>query len=226
MPTANAFPQDATSPVWLFDLDNTLHNASLHIFPRINRAMTDFIIRELAVDEAEAHRLRLNYWAQYGATLTGLVRHHGVDPHHFLEDTHHFPDLPAVLVHDRGTGHVLNKLPGKKILFSNGPARYAKSILRAMKIERHFDGLYAIEHLNFRPKPQTPAYLKLLKELQVPARRCILVEDTAINLKPAKALGMRTIWLSKSLRRPPYVDRTIRSLNELLGFSTSSARSA
>lgn len=208
-------PPKARPAVWLFDLDNTLHDASRHIFPRINQAMTDFIMRELALGEKEANRLRMDYWARYGATLTGLVRHHGVDPAHFLRDTHHFPDLATILRCDRATGHLLDRLPGRKVLFSNGPARYARAILRAMKIEHRFDAVFAIEHLQFRPKPQTPAYLKLLAELGVAARDCVLIEDTAANLKPAKALGMTTVWVSKSLRRPPYVDIRVGSLRQL-----------
>ena len=178
--------------------------------------MTDFIIRELQVEEPEANQLRMAYWSRYGATLTGLVRHHGIDPHHFLADTHHFPDLAKILRHDHATNHLLNRLPGRKILFSNGPARYARSIIRAMGIERHFDNIYAIEHLKFRPKPQIPAYLKLLGDLRVTAGQCVLVEDTAANLKPAKAMGMTTVWLNAGTRRPPHVDIMVKSLRELI----------
>jgi len=208
--------ETARSPIWLFDLDNTLHDASRHIFPRINRAMTDFIMRELAVDEAEANRLRMSYWSRYGATLTGLVRHHGIDPHHFLHDTHHFPNLSAILSCDRATGHLLDRLPGRKVLFSNGPAHYARGILRAMKVEHRFDAVFAIEQLRFRPKPQVPAYRHLLNSLRVNARDCILVEDTAINLKPAKSLGMKTVWVSANTRQPAYVDIRINSLRQLV----------
>lgn len=211
-------------PVWLFDLDNTLHNATPTIFPRINRAMTDFIIRELKVDEAEAHRLRMHYWARYGATLSGLVRHHGVDPHHFLRDTHRFPDLARILIHDRATDCLLARLPGRKVLFSNAPAGYARALLRAMKIEHHFSAVFAIENLKFRPKPQTPAYLHLLAELGVPAKDCILIEDTAENLKPAKALGMKTVWVSRMHRLPAHVDIRVTGLRELLTRFAASTR--
>jgi putative hydrolase of the HAD superfamily len=203
-------------PVWLFDLDNTLHNASPLIFPRINRAMTDFIIRELRVDEAAAHRLRVDYWVRYGATLSGLVRHHDIDPHHFLRDTHQFPDLARILSHDRATGHLLDRLPGRKVLFSNAPAHYARAILRAMKVEHRFSAVFTIENLRFRPKPQTAAYIGLLAELGVPAADCILVEDTVANLKPAKALGMKTVWLSRSSRQPAQVDIRVTSLRQLV----------
>ena len=65
--------------LWIFDLDNTLHHASPGVFPHINRMMTDYIIRHLHVDEDTANRLRQHYWSRYGATLTGLVRHHPGD---------------------------------------------------------------------------------------------------------------------------------------------------
>lgn len=87
-------------PVWLFDLDNTLHNASPHIFPHINRSMTAYLMQHLELDEPAANRLRVDYWRRYGATLLGLMRHHGTDPRHFLHDTHQFPDLARMVVFD------------------------------------------------------------------------------------------------------------------------------
>ena len=76
--------------MWLFDLDDTLHDASFAIFDAIDRRMTDYVERALGVERAEANRLRLLYWRRYGATLLGLVRHHGVDAGHFLRETHDF----------------------------------------------------------------------------------------------------------------------------------------
>jgi len=106
---------------WLFDLDNTLHNATPHIFPHINRSMRQYIERHLGVDESEATRIRQDYWIRYGATLRGLMRHHGTDPKHFLWETHQFPDLRRMLDFEKPMLHILRKLPGKKILFSNAP---------------------------------------------------------------------------------------------------------
>jgi putative hydrolase of the HAD superfamily len=59
------------SPVWVFDLDDTLHHASPHIFPHINRAMTAYIERHLALDHAQATALRQHYW-QLWRDLTGF----------------------------------------------------------------------------------------------------------------------------------------------------------
>ena len=106
------------SRVWIFDLDNTLHNATPHIFPRINVAMTAYLKTHLGLDEAEATLLRRHYWQRYGATLIGLMRHHATDPRHFLRDTHRLPDLERLLIHEPGLRATLRRLPGRKLVFS------------------------------------------------------------------------------------------------------------
>lgn len=200
---------------WLFDLDNTLHDASAHIFPHINRAMTGYIRDLLALDEAGACQLRQAYWQRYGATLLGLVRHHGIDPDHFLASTHDFPDLRAMLVVEPGLRAALRRLPGRKIVFSNAPRVYAEAVLRLAGVADCFDRLYAIEQLHYQPKPALAAFRTLLARERLEPRRCIMVEDTAANLAAAKRLGMKTVWVSRSLRRPPQVDVLVRTALEL-----------
>ena len=203
------------TPVWVFDLDNTLHDASHAIFPQINRAMTDYIERHLAVDRAEAHALRERYWRHYGATMTGLVKHHGVAASHFLLETHRLQELDRMLVFDRRIARLLRSLPGRRVLFSNGPRDYAIQILAAMRLLEVFERVFAIEDMGYQPKPGTGAFRRLLGQLRLDPRQCILVEDSAANLRPAKRLGMRTVWISPSLRKPPHVDLRLASVTEL-----------
>ncbi len=198
-------------PVWLFDLDNTLHNASHAIFPSINRQMASYIQRHLALDEAEAQALREHYWHRYGATLTGLVLHHGTDPAHFLRETHQLGDLAPLLRFDRPIRRVLRRLPGRKVIFSNGPRDYALRVVSAMGLTDVIDDLFAIEDMRYHPKPSMAAFRRLLAVLRVRPGRCILVEDSAANLRPAKRLGMRTVWISREVRRPPHVDLRLDS---------------
>ncbi|MCB1956796.1 MAG: pyrimidine 5'-nucleotidase [Rhodocyclaceae bacterium] len=193
-------------PVWLFDLDNTLHNASHAIFPSINRRMTAYIQRHLALDEPAAQALRERYWRRYGATLTGLVLHHGTDPDHFLSETHQLGDIAPLLRFDAPIRRVLRRLPGRKVIFSNGPRQYALQVVAAMGLSDSIDALFAIEDMRYQPKPGMPAFRRLLAALRVRPERCILVEDSAANLLPAKRLGMRTVWISSSVRCPPHVD--------------------
>jgi putative hydrolase of the HAD superfamily len=200
---------------WLFDLDNTLHNASPHIFPHISRAMTAYICAQLDVDEAEATRLRKNYWQRYGATLLGLMRHHGTDPNHFLHHTHQFADLATIVSAERGLQAMLQNLPGRKIIFSNAPQKYAEAVLAIIGIRRCFDAVYSLERLRFQPKPAITGFYRLLHDEGLKPGACIMVEDTLINLKTAKRLGMKTVWVSACTRRPPYVDVRLTSVLDL-----------
>lgn len=202
-------------PVWLFDLDNTLHDASPHIFPHINRSMTAYLQKHLGLSAEDADGLRTQYWRRYGATLLGLIRHHGTDPGHFLSETHHFEALKRMVVFNNAVKGMLRRLPGRKLVFSNGPRDYAESVVRIMGIRQSFDDVFGIEDMRLQPKPRLEAYRHLLRDHNLAASRCIMVEDSAENLRTAKKLGMRTVWISRSLRRLPYVDLTLGSVLEL-----------
>ncbi len=202
-------------PVWLFDLDNTLHNASAHIFPHINRAMREYIERHLGVDAHEASRIRQDYWVRYGATLLGLMHHHRTDPDHFLQATHQFPDLQRMVVFDKLLIHALRRLPGRKILFSNAPHHYAEAVLDTTGLRPCFDAIYAVENLRYRPKPMRAGFLALLRAERLDPRNCIMIEDSLANLVTAKKLRMKTVWVSTGLRQSPFVDVKISSVLQL-----------
>ena len=127
------------APVWLFDLDNTLHDASHASFAPISESMTDYIVEHLGLEVAAAAALRQHYWHRYGATLLGMVRHHGVRAAHFLEQTHRLPGLEERLrtcAHDRAA---LRRLPGRKYVLTNAPRRYARRVLKRLRLASVFD---------------------------------------------------------------------------------------
>ncbi len=211
------------TPVWFFDLDNTLHDASHAIFRAIDTRMTDYVERHLAVDRAEADRLRRHYWLRYGATLLGLVRHHGVDARHFLHETHDF-EVTELLRAERGLTRLFARLPGRKVLLTNAPDRYARAVVRALAIDRHLGARYAIEamrlHGSFRPKPARGMLRHMLARERVPRGAAVLVEDSAANLRAARAVGFRTVLVtghSRGAGRPRggYVGLRLRSVLEL-----------
>lgn len=201
--------------VWIFDLDNTLHNATPHIFPHINRSMTAYLQQHLQLDEQAANALRVDYWQRYGATLTGLVRHHGTDPHHFLWHTHQFPELPRMVLREPQLRHVLQRLPGRKLVFSNAPQHYARDVLKLLRVDDLFDDLFTIEHTHFRPKPQMAGFVRLLRKHRLNPAQCVMVEDSAENLLTAKRLGMKTVWVSAASRQPACVDVKIKNVMQL-----------
>ncbi|WP_137937021.1 pyrimidine 5'-nucleotidase [Chitinivorax sp. B] len=206
-------------PIWIFDLDNTLHNADVHVFPAINRAMTLYMMQELQLDEHEANHLRQHYWRRYGATLHGLIRHHGTHPDHFLYHTHQFDNLPAMLVADAKLHHTLAHLPGRKLLFTNGPASYAVTVISSLGIAHLFDDLIATEHVGYLAKPDPLAFRRALQRHQLRPVDCIMVEDSLVNLRTAKRLGMQTIWLTRSCRRPAGIDWRISRITDLSRLS-------
>lgn len=200
---------------WIFDLDNTLHDATPHIIPHINRSMTTYLQEHLALDEDQASALRVHYWKAYGATLVGLMRHHGTDPRHFLWHTHQFPDLERVVAAERGLGHALRRIRGPRIVYTNSPLHYAEGVLRLLRIDDLFDAVYCIEHTGFRPKPSLAGFRVLLERERLDPGRSVLVDDTLGNLRAARRLGLRTVWVTRDPRSPAFVDAKIATVLSL-----------
>lgn len=230
---------------WLFDLDNTLHDASHAIFPAINANMNAYMARVLGDGETPAdadvvNAARVTYWKRYGATLLGMVRHHNVRAADFLHHAHQFDDLSSMIRAERGLGRLLRRLPGRKILLTNAPRRYSHAVVRHLGLHRHFARHLPIEsmmvHRQLRPKPSRALLRKILRHEKLAPRNTVLVEDTTANLKSARSLGLRTVWVTQYLmtnpqhappagrfvsgtstpvKRPAYVDVKVKSLGQL-----------
>jgi putative hydrolase of the HAD superfamily len=198
--------------VWVFDLDDTLHNASAHIFPVMNQAMTNYIMDTLAMDEAAAHDLRRHYWRVYGATLKGLMRHHQTDPQHFLKVTHQFDDLAERVIAVKRLRHLIKSLAGRKVVFTNAPRDYALRVLNLLGIADCFELVFSVESTKFHAKPSVRGFQLLLASLRVKASDCVLLEDNAAALMTAKRLGMKTVLLSKKYHKPSFVDYRINQV--------------
>ena len=221
-------------PVWLFDLDNTLHDAGAWVFGQISAAMTEFLRRELGLSREEADELRRHYWRRYGATLLGVVKHHDIRAAHFLHDTHRLPELEQRVGGHRHDAIALARLRGRKFVLTNAPQRYAERVLAALGIARHFEAVIAIERMKvfgeLRPKPDARMLRVVAARLKVPPSRCVLVEDTLEHQRAAKRIGMQTVWMQRYMRPAPaggvppaparpivpaYVDRIVHGLREL-----------
>jgi putative hydrolase of the HAD superfamily len=216
--------------VWLFDLDNTLHDAGARVFPELRTSMSRYVQQQLQVDEAEADRLRGVYLSRYGATLLGLIRHHGVQAAHFLHETHLLPGLEQYVGGHRRDFAALRRLSGRRFILTNAPRAYALRVLDALRIGHLFDGVLSMEDMfcfgHCRPKPDARMLRMVAARLGVAPSRCVLVEDTLVHQKAARRIGMKTVWMQRYARRgtaaagrwsmrPAYVDRTVRGLRLL-----------
>lgn len=198
--------------VWIFDLDDTLHDASSHIFPVMNKAMTQYIMDTLDLDEHHAFKLRQHYWKIYGATLKGLMRHHGVDPYHFLCETHDNMDLENMVSETKKLRYCINRLKGRKVIFTNAPMNYAMRVLDVLGITDLFTVVFSVESTKFHPKPSVRGFQQLLKQIKAKASDCVMMEDNLPALMTAKRMGMKTVWISKSLQKPIFVDLRINNV--------------
>ena len=208
-------PDTRRATLWLFDLDDTLHRATPVIFDRMNRAMTDYVMRHLDLPEGEANDLRHDYWTRYGATLLGLMRRHGTDPRHFLAETHQFPDLRQIIDYDLRVRRMLKALPGRKVLLTNAPRHYAHAVLRSMRVTGHLHAVETIESMRFVPKPARSSLSRVLKRQKAAGRRVVMVEDNLDNLRTAKRLGLTTVWVSRESGRPAFVDVKLKTVLHL-----------
>ena len=205
---------------WIFDLDNCLYPAETRLFDLIDERMTAYIARLLDLDSVEARRVQKAHFHAYGTTLRGLMHDHDVDAHEFLDDVHAIP-LDRVC-NDERLARGLASLPGQKLVFTNGDAPYARRVLEALGIGDAFEALHDIHAAELRPKPDVHGYKLLLDKFAIDPARALMVEDMAQNLKPAKELGLMTVWVDNGSERgnhghhPDFIDLTIRNVGEWL----------
>jgi putative hydrolase of the HAD superfamily len=178
---------------WIFDLDNTLYPARANLFARIDQRMTAYIGRLLGVPEAEAHRIQKQYFLGHGTTLAGLMTEHQVDPHEFLAYVH---DIEMdVLDEDAPLAAAIARLPGRKLVFTNGDAPYALKVLERLGLGGSFEAVHDIHAMDLKPKPAASAYAGLCAAFDIDPAESLFADDMARNLRPAKAIGMTTVWV-------------------------------
>ncbi len=195
---------------WLFDLDNVLHDALAQIMPQISRDMNRYLVEHFALSPEAASEMRQRMWHRYGATLTGLQREHpGFDSARFLALTHDFPDL-AVWVRQHNPrrqqiARVLRQMSPRPVVVTNAPREYALRLIRLLGLHPYVRRVIAIEDMVFTgrwmPKPSRQMLAKVAARLRVHPQHCVHIEDTFANLKPAKMLRMRTVYVRGYLRR-------------------------
>lgn len=205
---------------WIFDLDNTLYPASADLFGLIDMRMGDYIQRLLGVEADEARRIQKNYFREHGTTLSGLMAAHGIDPHEFLAFVHDI-EMDA-LAEDRRLVEAVARLPGRKLIFTNGDEPYARRVLAKLGLSKSFEAIHDIHACAYQPKPDPRSYAAMCAALKVDPARALFVEDMARNLQPAKALGMVTVWVNNGSEQldhgagPNFIDYEIADVGEWL----------
>ena len=191
---------------WIFDLDNTLYPASADLFALIDVKMAAYVSDLLGVDLPEARRIQKAYFLGHGTTLAGLMAEHEIDPHHYLDFVH---DIEMdVLEKNLPLAAAIAKLPGRKIVFTNGDGPYARRVLDRPGLGASFEAVHDIHAMDLMPKPAPSAYAGLCAAFGIDPRESLFVDDMARNLAPAKAIGMTTVWVDNGSEQAADSDRS------------------
>jgi putative hydrolase of the HAD superfamily len=195
---------------WVFDLDNTLYPPSCNLFEQIDVKMRAFITELLQVDGEEAYRLQKQYYREHGTTLAGLMKRHGIKPEKFLNFVHDI-DV-SVIPANEALANALQRLPGRRLVFTNGTVVHAKRVLDQIGIHDHVEDIFDIVHADFVPKPNLETFERFVAKHDIDPKRAAMFEDLDRNLAPAHALGMTTVLVRAS---EGHADPAVRGWGEV-----------
>ena len=205
---------------FIFDCDGVLYDDLEGVFGQVSKRMTEYISKKLNLNLEKAKELQTNYFHKYNTSLNGLMIHHDIDPQEFLKYVH---DINLdFLKKDLKLRKELIELKTKKFVFTNGSHEHASNITKTLGISDLFDGFFDITDCNFVPKPSIEPYKKLIDKFNIKPSETVFIEDIAINLEPAKKLGMKTVWLKnneywgKKDSDKKFVDLKIENLSSFL----------
>ena len=205
---------------WLFDLDNTLYSGQTKVLEQVDKKMSKYISEKLKVDIEKAKEIQKSYFYKYNTTLNGLIKNHKINADEFLDFVH---DIDVdFLKKDLNLATQLERLDGKKIIFTNGSRKHAINITQRIGVDKYFDDIFDIVDSEFIPKPAIEPYKKLVEKHKIDPKLCVFIEDIARNLKPAYEMGMKTIWIendepwAKKYSDSNFINYTTNNLAEFL----------
>ena len=203
--------------VWLFDLDKTLYHPDTAMFPYLIKQGRAVVADMLNMPYEQVDKMFLDYSARYGVAFRGLHLHH---PQLNMDEMIHrtFSEAPLEdMIPDAAHKKMIDELPGKKVIFTNGAKLHAERVLKHLGLYECFDAIFDVVQQDFQAKPALETYEHVLKALDVRAEECVMVEDTAENLKPAHNMGMATALVHTPLPEDnAFIDAQFDTLNAFL----------
>ena len=127
---------------WVFDLDNTLYPHHLNLWQQVDARIRAYIAEFLKISEDDAFRLQKDYYKRYGTSMRGLMIEHGMQPDDYLEVVHQIDHSP--IEPNPALGAALEKLPGRKLILTNGTRKHAEAVMRRLAVHEHFEDVFDI----------------------------------------------------------------------------------
>ena len=201
---------------WIFDLDNTLYSADSGIFQQVHELMGKFVSNHLNIGINEAKKIQKKYYKEHGTTLKGLMDNHGVEPDYFLAEVHKLDY--SIVNSNKNLNNELNKLSGKKIIYTNANMQHTLDVLERIELSNFFDEIFDIKMANYIPKPEIAPYEEIIKKYDLNPNSSAMFDDIAKNLVPAKKVGFTSIWIDAGYEN---FSDDIKSSNKYLDFETN-----
>ena len=176
---------------WVFDLDNTLYPHHVNLWHQVDARISEFVGTFLGIAPEEARRIQKDYYLRYGTTMRGMMTEHGVHADDYLAYVHQIDHSP--LEPNPAMGAAIAKLPGRKLILTNGSTDHAGKVLDRLGIGTHFEAVFDIIAAELEPKPSPQTYEKFLRVHEVNPARSAMFEDLARNLVVPHQLGMTTV---------------------------------
>jgi putative hydrolase of the HAD superfamily len=190
--SARAAPRGfAHVETWVFDLDNTLYPHHLNLWQQVDERIRAYIMDFLKMGREEAFRLQKDYYTRSGTSMRGLMTEHGMKADDFLNYVHKIDHSP--LEPNPAMGAAIAKLPGRKLILTNGSTDHAGAVLERLGISHHFEAVFDIIAAELEPKPAPQTYDKFLRVHGVDPLKSAMFEDLARNLVVPHQLGMTTV---------------------------------
>jgi putative hydrolase of the HAD superfamily len=211
---------------WVFDLDNTLYPHDARVWPQVDERITLYIANMFGLDGLSARALQKFFYHKHGTTLRALMEDYQVDPYDFLDFAHDIDHSAIVL--NEALGQAIERLPGRRLILTNGSRQHAENVARKLGVLDHFEDVFDIAASDFIPKPERRAYERFLEKHGVEPARSAMFEDIAKNLVVPHDLGMTTVLVvpktidpfresfEQEAVRAPHIDHITNDLADFL----------
>ena len=198
-----------TRPVLFFDIDNCLYPRSLRIHDLMAQLIDKYFVSHLSLSAEAAIELHRRYYRDYGLAISGLVKHHQVDPLAYNKEVDDALPLEGLIKRDEGLRELLagvDRTKCKLWLFTNAHITHAQRVVRLLGVAEFFEGMtycdYAEKRLVAKPhaemfeKAEAEAGLVFAKGMEGKGQRhdrCFFVDDSALNCSAAKERGWTVV---------------------------------
>jgi putative hydrolase of the HAD superfamily len=176
---------------WVFDLDNTLYPHHVNLWQQVDARIGEFVSAWLNISREEARALQKDYYRRFGTTMRGMMTLHGVRADDYLAYVHKIDHSP--LEPNPAMGEAIARLPGRKLILTNGSVDHVDAVLDRLGLRGHFDGVFDIIAAELEPKPAPQTYQKFLALHAVDPAKAAMFEDLSRNLVVPHQLGMTTV---------------------------------